>query len=246
VILIDDRIGSSHLGDHLRPGILHSLTRLEYADCMWAGNGPTGSTLVGVELKTLSDLLSSMQSGRLMGHQLIGMAQEFPYRYLVVEGSWRTDQDTGTLETWRPGGWRPFTLGNRRFTGRELEAFLVAVGAVAGTHVIQTRGRAHTGEWVSTCYSWWQKEWKRHQTTSAWKTISEEGAPKNAFLVRPNIVMRVAKEIDGVGWDRARKLGERYSSVLELALATEDELMTVDGIGKKVAAEIRKAMTMVG
>jgi len=60
---------------------------------------------------------------------------------------------------------------------------------------------------------------------------------KHAQLVKPNLVTRVVSQFDGVGWDKARKIGKRFN-MLQFMEATKDVLMTVEGIGSKLAEGI--------
>ena len=58
MILIDSRIGSAELAPLIStPNIL---CQLEFADFTFSGNGPAGQVAVGVERKTIMDLLQSM------------------------------------------------------------------------------------------------------------------------------------------------------------------------------------------
>ena len=90
MILIDDRMGSKELLPLFRPyDVTVELSHLEYADIAFFGNGPTGPELVGIERKTLHDLVNSMRSRRLSGYQLPGLMAAYAWVYIVVEGVWR-------------------------------------------------------------------------------------------------------------------------------------------------------------
>ena len=66
LILIDDRAGSAPFASIPPLCDCSVLCHLDSADAMITGNGPDDSTvLVGVEIKSIPDLLSSMQSGRI-------------------------------------------------------------------------------------------------------------------------------------------------------------------------------------
>jgi ERCC4-type nuclease len=60
------------------------------------------------------------------------------------------------------------------------------------------------------------------------------------FLRKPKIVQRVAKEFTGVGWDKAGALSRVFPSVVDLVLADEKQLQRAVGIGRGLAASIRK------
>ena len=90
MILLDDRTGSGELLPLFRPyDAPVELARLDFGDACWLGNGATGPELVGVERKTIHDLVSSMRSKRLSGYQLPGLLRTYDWVYLLVEGVWR-------------------------------------------------------------------------------------------------------------------------------------------------------------
>jgi len=59
-VLIDDRAGSQDLIRYSPLDSTSELTRLDAGDALITGNGPDDSILtIGIELKTIADLLSS-------------------------------------------------------------------------------------------------------------------------------------------------------------------------------------------
>ena len=85
MILIDSRTGSGELAPYISSPKL--VCHLDFADFSFSGNGPEGGVGIGVERKGVMDLLQSMTSGRLVGHQLIGLQKEYDWTYLLVVGS---------------------------------------------------------------------------------------------------------------------------------------------------------------
>jgi len=66
------------------------LCTLNSGDVAIPGNGPFGSTLVGIEVKTFSDLISSLDSGRLQATQIPAMCEDYPdERWLLIIGDYR-------------------------------------------------------------------------------------------------------------------------------------------------------------
>ena len=164
MMFLDSRVGSKDLLDPMRRfGIPVELTTLDYGDATWLGKGPDGPLPVGVELKTIGDLLSSLVSGRLTGHQIPGMVQQYHQVWLVVEGMVKPDRETGELQQFRGSGWRPIELGRRRFTYHDFSAFLATLETKAGVHVRQTEGRWETACLLASLYRWWQKDWESHR-----------------------------------------------------------------------------------
>jgi ERCC4-type nuclease len=89
-VLVDDRAGSKDL--ILKPCLrgIAELSRLNFGDVMIAGNGPKGSVAVGIEVKSIWDLVASAANGRLMDTQITGMLGDYSHCWLLVYGSWRT------------------------------------------------------------------------------------------------------------------------------------------------------------
>src|SRR3954469_1333034 len=105
---IDRRIGSKDL---LKPiiatGLDAEITELAFADVAFTGQGTNGVSVdIGIELKNLNDLVGSLRSGRLAGHQLPGLRSAYEFSWLIVEGLWRTN-DAGMVVTYqgKSRGW---------------------------------------------------------------------------------------------------------------------------------------------
>jgi ERCC4-type nuclease len=110
VIFVDRRVGSKDLLSPLRQtGLEAELVELEFADVAFSGLGTKGASVdIGVELKTLNDLVGSLRSGRLAGHQLPGLRTKYEHAWLIVEGLWKSDE-RGQVVTYqgRTRGWVP-------------------------------------------------------------------------------------------------------------------------------------------
>ena len=52
----------------------------------------------------------------------------------------------------------------------------------------------------------------------------------------------MVKEIEGVGWERAKMIGRRYGNIMSLACADVKELTEVEGVGKVLAGRILNAL----
>lgn len=238
MILVDYRSGSKEVAPHIH--VPHKIAKLDYGDFSLLGQGP-GETIVpvGVERKTVMDLVSSMVDGRLSGHQLHGLLDMYDHVYLVVEGLWRPRQKDGMLERWSRGHWHLLSLGQRRFMARDIGNYLNTLAVVCGIKVWRTDSIAHTGRWLSDLHGWWTKGWEKHQSH-----MQHYSPPApTVFLRKPKIVQRVAKEFKGVGWDKAGALARVFPTVVDLVLAREGDLRKAAGVGKGLAASIRKEIT---
>jgi ERCC4-type nuclease len=239
IILVDDRVGSKEIFPFINSP--KALCHLEYADFAFSGCGPRGQIDVGVERKGIRDLIQSMTSGRLVGHQLIGLKEEYGFVYLLVEGIWRPDRRSGVLMKPRGNGWTPIAQGSRRFMARDVWAFLQSVSILCGVQVVATSNQWETGRWLDTVYGWWSRPWAKHKSHLQWQKPQEY-----ASLRKPNLVTRLAAQLDGIGWDKARKMGEAFVDPLDFVTATEDELLGIDGIGPKLAKNVIKQLNPGG
>ena len=62
------------------------IVRMDYGDAMVTGNGPCGQVDIGIERKRIGDLVNSITTGRLSGHQLPGLLAQYYKVYIIVEG----------------------------------------------------------------------------------------------------------------------------------------------------------------
>jgi ERCC4-type nuclease len=103
-ILVDYRKGGGKtdapqiIVDHLaKLGVKAEKADLQFGDFAFEGNGPDGTISIGVERKTLHDLLNCIDDARYAGHQRVGMKQMYTISYLLVEGHWRAHDPSGIL-----------------------------------------------------------------------------------------------------------------------------------------------------
>ena len=231
MILIDDRQGSAELAKHVSSPTC--ICHLPYGDFAFTGNGPDGDVKVGIERKSLLDLLNSMASGRLSGHQLIGMQEFYDQLYLVVEGIWKDDRKSGILKRFSGKTWKSASLGQRRFMTRAVWAYLNTLTIACNVVTIRTGSQWETGRWLDAVFRWWNKPWTKHNSHKQF-----HNRPEAAPLTRPNTVTRLAAQLDGIGWGRARAVGKRFRTVEEMVMASEDDWREIEGIGPKLAQSV--------
>jgi ERCC4-type nuclease len=239
MIILDDREGSRELADAIRrAGIECEVQRMEYGDCCWMGNGPEGPCLIGVERKTVQDLLASMRTGRLVGHQLAGMSEEYHAMYLIVEGMTREDPDSGLLLHYRRGGWEEVRVGQQRFMWSELEAYLTSIDSLIGIHVRRSATPRETVSLIRTLYQWWQKSWDQHSTHKVLYTP----LPQHSLLVKPSVLRRVAAQLPMIGYERSGAVEKHFRTVYAMATAEEKQWREIEGIGKGIAQKVVRAI----
>ena len=87
--------------------------------------------------------------------------------------------------------------------------------------------------WLGACHGWWQKEWGKHKSH-----LQFQKPVAHAQLSKPNLVTKFASQLTGIGWDKARKIGEWFKTPGDLVETTEKRLRQVEGIGPKLAKQI--------
>lgn len=242
-ILLDDRAGSKDLYAPLlsTPSVPPiALTRLEFGDVLFSGNGPDDSQLViGIEHKTVNDVVACLKDGRFAGFQLPGLTSSFDVVYLMVEGRCRPagDDDSFGVDGRRKGS------SKGAITYAKLANWLTSMES-SGIRFRQTYNKEESAALIVALFHWWQKPWEYHRSLRA---VHEAPMPlvhlasgTVSFVhEEPSITAKVAKQLaDGVGWDKANALGARFKTPEALLLASEKQLMEVDGIGKKLARGI--------
>lgn len=207
------------------PAALHGLGTVSWlpekygADVMMSVNGQW----VGVQRKELSDLVGSVQDGRL-GQQIAQM-QTLKQGVLLVEGrpKWTFE---GELMLPRMSG--------SGFTKQQYNSVLWSVRD-RGVWVDFTEDVAGTKEWCVAFDVWVRK----HKHTSLDKRPGPKsvwGRPGNEDFAR-HLVMG----IPGVGAELAQRIVQQFGVPFQWKITVED-LMTIEGIGKKKAQTIWAAI----
>jgi ERCC4-type nuclease len=236
MITIDNRVGSKDLMKFMPKGKA-KLGKLQFGDAAFLGNGPDEIPIpVGLEVKRLLDLLNSMVTGRLSGHQLPGMQASYKVRYLLVEGIWRPNPQSGLLEYPRGKQWLPVELGSRTFMAREVEGYLNTLDMLGGMHVRTTGSPRQTAQMLLNIHHWWtDKKWEEHRSHLAFDESSGLGT---AQLTKPSLLRRVAKELTGIAWGRSRAVEAHFDSVVEMVNADQAEWEKIEGVAKKIAHQV--------
>lgn len=238
MILVDDRDGSRGL---LRYKALHGravLGRLEFGDVLLSGHGPGGSSItVGVEVKSVRDLLSSISTGRLGGHQIPGMLKAYDYSWLLVHGQTRPSPEN-ILEYRHEGKpWRKYAIGQRPVPWSYLEGFLLTASMVGGVQVKMVASMEEAAAWLAVFSHWLEKPWDRHRGLSVFDQSRAQAALPESDPVEMQMA-RTAASIPMLGWDRAWSAARHFSSITEMFDATEKDWTEIRGIGPVIAKSV--------
>jgi ERCC4-type nuclease len=245
VLLVDDRIGSKDLrGAFERQGLSVDLQRLDACDFAFVGRGIDNEPItIGIELKRLradddgrTDLLQSLRSGRLAGHQLGGM-QEYDRAWLVTEGIWRAN-DQGVAEIWNRGGWTALAPG---LLMGDIEAEILSVVTCGGLSYWHCPRSADTVRFVTRLYRWWTdkalNEHRSHQKIYI-------PPPDRALFVEPSpVTVMLFAGVKGLGYGKAAAVDEHFGgSFKRIVDASLPELRQVPGIGATLASRIHTVL----
>jgi ERCC4-type nuclease len=224
------------------------LTRLEYGDAMFTGNGESGPIYCGVEIKKVHDALACMGDGRFAGRQLPGLVSHYDRVWLFIEGKYYPDFNTGILrvegrtDSRASSGKSPrskeLLLGSRRFMYRDLEHWLTTMEVRANIRIRRTRDRIETARGVADLASWFAKDWGDHKSHLA----LHEDQPDGAILIKPSLCRKVAAQLPGIGWKRSGDVAKKFDTVVKLAVADEVEWESIPGIGSGIAEKVWNAL----
>lgn len=187
-----------------RLGLRAELTVLDSADFVVAIHGPDGQAFVGVERKTIPDLVQSLQSGRLQGidsenqhSQLSRMVETYDYPWLLVEGSYTTDAQGRLCQKTKHHSLRPVagTMSEDSLNKRILS--LVLQG---GLLLKETTSQAQSARWLASLARWGtEKAWSEH------KTLEARHKPPQRFQISrfreramclPDVGLALSKELE--------------------------------------------------
>jgi ERCC4-type nuclease len=228
-ICIDDRIGSNHLAKLITNS---EIARLDYGDACFSA---VDNKLIGIEIKTIADAVSSMLSGRLVDHQIPGLLQMYDVVYLIIEGYYRCDPKTGIMQ-WRRGkDWGDIYSGSSRVTWNQFDGWLTSIETLAGIRVRRTTSTSETAMTISSLFTWWQKE--EHKTLRVFNTVADAAA-----VERPNLCRRMAAQLPSIGWQRSSDVAIKFKTVERMVMAGKVEWMEIDGIGNNIADKVWEAM----
>lgn len=241
MILIDDRAGSKEL-IHIPPLNKEAeLGRLDSGDALITGNGPDGPVLVGVEVKSMSDLISSSNTGRLQGKQMPELLEEYDVAWLAHYGRYRCEPITGNLQILTPKNrWKTWTIGNKVVPYGYVESMLMTLTAL-GINVKRLATENETAQWIACLARWWNKPWDKHRGLHSFDN-SREVSLLPGMTGDMHARAKVAAQLPGVGFERAVAAAKHFGSIAEMMNAPKEEWEKIPGIGKVIAGAVTEAI----
>ena len=224
---IDDRIGSAFtkergaVVDFVKPlrrlGLPVKVKSLRFADFAFTGNGPSGLCRVGIERKTVNEVLGSVgDDARLVSWQLPGMLKAYDFRFLVVEGIIKIDHARGTLQT---GYGKDYGYTKDRHNYTAYKRFLLTLMLKGGFFVEPTSGFIETSRYLQALHGWFtRKAWDAH--SAAYRVY--ENRPDSAILDERTFKRQMFAQLPGVLWKRSKLASEKFPSFAHAVVTNPD------------------------
>lgn len=248
MILVDYRKGSGvdGKGNELLPPIIRQIgvpcevTNLAYGDACFEGNGPDGPICIGVERKTLHDMLACIDDSRYTAYQKIGMTKLYNKSYLALEGLWTPGNGNGLdgkiIQGYNNGGsWGPLKLrgmGGRPPLYSKLYRYLMSV-ALSGVIITPSMHVFHTAYNICEMYFYFQKKWNQHTSLL---DVQKLAIPD--MNEKPSLVRRWASDLTDIGVIYSLEAERMFKTPRALACADETAWLSIKGIGVPTASRI--------
>lgn len=250
MITIDNRAGSAQLEPLLRRrGYPVELGRTEYGDVSWIGSSSGGGPVsVGIEVKSLGDVLACIQDSRFAGHQLPGLCQNYDLVWLLVIGVFRARARDGVLEYQQQRGkgegyWKDASHGRRRsFLFHDLQMWFLTIQYKAGVRIAVVDDYQQAALWLGANYSWWQRGWDDHGSHLQVYDGMRDQLFDRALLTRPTLARCIGAQLPGIGKEKSAAVAARFKSVRAMVEASEDDWMSIPGIGRTIAHRVHTAL----
>lgn len=242
MLILDNRVGSRELAPLLtRLGVKVELTTLPFGDAAFDGNGPTGPLSIGLERKTLHDMLACIEDARYTGHQRVGMAQLYSVCFLIIEGLWYPHAENGLIMqgfTTRENTfqWGACRSGRQKVMYSHLRRYLFSV-SLSGVHVLYTRDAFQTAYDIHDAYHYFRKPWKDHTSLLALQKLAIP-----TLNGKPSLARKWANDLEDVGTTLSERAERHFKTPLALALADEQQWTQIEGIGLPTAQRIVRSI----
>lgn len=245
MIFVDSRAGSHELVEPLQGlGLPVEETTLEFGDIAFEGRGPNATPLaIGIEVKKLPDLIGSLRTGRLQGHQLVGMTNVYNYSWLLIEGELLVGKD-GRLERRARYGSVRRTPYPGQMTAGELLKRLHVMQVCAGLTPLWASTRQLTLLQIEMLYRvWTDRAFEEHRSYVATYTPPS--------LVPISRMRHMLEQLPKVGHSASLAAQKAFRSIRRAVNAPEDawaDLRLTDRhnhtkrLGTKAARAIQEAL----
>jgi len=249
LLRVDYRGGSKELVDPLvalgLPAVEEDLLS---GDIVFTGRGEKGVPVeIGIEFKKLGELLGSLQTQRLQGHQLLKMRKAFAFSYLLTEGEllWN---DQGMMTTRKRAKW-----GGRSEVpmpgGMRINEFMKRIHVLhlrGGLNPLWAKNREETLKQIEVLYRVWTDqdldEHKSHLAIYQAPMLTEVTQFRKTVHTLPEVGMRVSIAAEDKFKGSIRKAICLSTADDWATLETRDRQGKTRRLGPKHAAKIMEAI----
>lgn len=234
MLLVDGAVGSNDLVAPLvRMGLPAELAQLPSADLAFTGLGDNSVPWdIGIEYKNLHDLVSSLRSDRLQGHQIPKMRKAYDVSYLVIEGELLYDSGGRLVKRVGRRDVRPLQGG---MTVGELLKRVQVLYTCGGVHPVWAHTREDALQQIAAIYRIWTDK-ARDQHNSH---IAIYQAPP---LVSISETRQTFATLPGVGLKKSGHVEKHFKTIKRAVNASVEEWAEVEGIGITLARKIVRAL----
>jgi ERCC4-type nuclease len=212
-------------------------TELEHGDANFFAHESYNGAVCLEFTKAVNLAESVVHSGRIVEQARTAKSAGFSQYFLMVCGDLDCDGDGHLAVRWwdqrvRKTVLRPVQVpgGSGPVLYQAVDNFLNSLVLLCGVQVKRSRDEAELARQVLDLYLWFSRPLEDHSTT-----LSDRFYVSDFLGVEIPLIRRVAKEYKGVSTGRSKALAARFKTPREFVDASVEELMGVDGVGKKLA-----------
>jgi len=198
------------------------------------------------ERKKIGDMVTCIQSsGRLLRQVQDAKEAGFSQFFIIFEAIFRCSPINGAIQTRRGKNWvdyhiNPTNPDSLVVPYKRVVDFLNQLDYYCGIRYRITAGPRDTVRKVLDLYQMFQTAPEDHGSLKQFETTADPGGA--AFLTKPGLVRRVAKELDKVGWDRSKGFELEFENLADMCRVIGEgdvkRLQKVQGVGKGIAQSI--------
>lgn len=249
-IVIDHSAGSKDLINYPPLDVCGELSSLKSGDVLISGTTSDGKPLiVGVEVKSIDDLLGSIETGRLIavpnksgskGGQLHKLLASYDECWLLHYGRFRPGYG-GELEIYdnKLGAWRTHDMAGRAVPYGYLSSPLILASHL-GVNVVRVGSIEEAAEWLGVLARWHAKPAKekgeRFHVFDRSRVIPRSPGMSDEVHRLANMLNAA---FDGLGYKRAVAAAVYFKgSVTRAVMADAKDWEQVPGIGRTIAKSL--------
>jgi hypothetical protein len=225
---------------------------LEAGDVCFTGRSHSGDVLIGIEVKSISDLIDSISSGRLAATQIPKMHSTYDVSWLVYYGDYRYEPRTGSLQVRRRASspWENYSNGNgygnrKPLSWSSLEAFLTSPGFTSfNIHVKHCLTIEDVAYWIACVHAVWQKDPSAHKSFRCFDTTRSMPSRPPGDLDRvTHQIAWTASTLPSIRYERGVAAARHFMSLRAMFCADARAWCAVPGIGPTIADGAVRAIT---